>query len=118
MRRFLCWLCEVLNGRAYAWNLRTLRKEINAVREALYRAAHEVHDPDAREPLTIRGLRAARQRPDAPGDAWRRVTVREAGVQAYRDTLAKFAPITAENFQAAADFQERRLAELLRGGRP
>jgi hypothetical protein len=50
--------------------------------------------------------------PDKPGDAAKRIALREAGEQAHREMLEKFAPLTAQNARAAIDWQERRIREL------
>jgi hypothetical protein len=49
-----------------------------------------------------------------PERAQERIRYRQAAEQALIDTRAKFPVLTAENFQAANEYREKRTAELLK----
>ena len=42
-----------------------------------------------------------------------RIAYRKAAQRALAETMAKFAPLTAENFEAANAYREARISELL-----
>jgi hypothetical protein len=52
--------------------------------------------------------------PDTSAQVTERVRRATASKQANAEMLAKFSPLTAENAQAAVDWQEARIKELLR----
>ncbi len=52
------------------------------------------------------------QRPDADGAAAERIAYREDADRAVRERAEKFGPVTVENFQEQADWQEARIKEL------
>jgi tRNA A37 N6-isopentenylltransferase MiaA len=49
-----------------------------------------------------------------PERAQERLAYRKAAEQALSETMAKFAPLTAENFEAANNYREQRTQELLK----
>ncbi len=48
-----------------------------------------------------------------PERARERIMYREAAERALAETMAKFAPLTTENFEAANAYREARTAELI-----
>jgi len=61
---------------------------------------------------TIKQLIAAKNRPDTAADIAERVKRIAAGQQAHAETMEKFGKITADNIDAALEFQEQRTREL------
>ncbi len=57
-------------------------------------------------------------RPDTPADIAWRMANNVARDTARRETKEKFPVVTAENFQAANDYRERRIAELMKAETP
>jgi hypothetical protein len=57
---------------------------------------------------------AVSPRPDPPGAAAERIRFRKAAEQALAETMARYAPLTAENFADADKFREQRTQELLK----
>ena len=51
-------------------------------------------------------------RSDTAQDIAERIAYRKAFEQATAETLAKFSPLTIENFEAACKFKQTRIAEI------
>jgi len=61
---------------------------------------------------TIKQLIAAKNRPSTPAEIAERIRYRKAAETAVAERQAQFPVLTAENFEEAQAFQERRIKEL------